>query len=226
MESKGLLADSQAGFRQNRCTTVQILKMTQLATDNIQTRRAESATAIAFFDYAKAYNKVWRNGLLFKMQELNIPQKIIRYTRSNRKTYVEVNGARSKSFILKEVLQQGSAPLLFLIFINDIDVDLHDETIASLFADDTSIGRHGGQEDKLKNLMQSEVNKILEWAKRWKMKINADKMKAMVISSKNADQKWNIGLTKDGKELETTDEFKFLGVTINNGLNLQDTSTG
>ena len=42
LESKGLLADLQAGFRQNRCTTDQILKMTQLATDHIQTRRAES----------------------------------------------------------------------------------------------------------------------------------------------------------------------------------------
>ena len=144
--------------------------MTQLTTNHIQTRREESATAIAFFDYyAKAFDKVWRNGLLFKMQELNIPSKLIRYTwnfLSSRKTYVEVNGVKSKSFILKEGLPHGSAisPLLFLIFINDIGVDLHDETIASLFADDTSIGRHGGQEDKLKNLMQIEVNKILEWA--------------------------------------------------------------
>ena len=54
LESKGLLADLQAGFRQNRCTTDQILKMTQLATNQIQTRRAESATTISFFDYAKA----------------------------------------------------------------------------------------------------------------------------------------------------------------------------
>ena len=50
------------------------------------------------------------------------------------------------------------------------------------------------------------------------MKINADKTKAMIISSKNRDQKWNIGLTIDGNELETTDEFKFLLVTIDNGL--------
>ena len=52
------------------------------------------------------------------------------------------------------------------------------------------------------------------------MKINADKTKAMIISSKDAEQKWNIGLTIDGNELETTDEFKFLGVTIDNGLRI------
>ena len=76
---------------------------------------------------------------------------------------VEVNGTRSKEFILKEGLPQGSAIslLLFLIFINDIGTDLHPDTIASLFADDTSIGRHGSQ-DSLKNLLQEEVDKILE----------------------------------------------------------------
>jgi hypothetical protein len=34
MESRGLISDSQTGFRQNRCTTDQVMKMTQLATDH------------------------------------------------------------------------------------------------------------------------------------------------------------------------------------------------
>ena len=42
--------------------------------------------------------------------------------------------------------------------------------------------------------MQEEVNKILEWAKNWKMEINQDWTKAMVISSSKADQDWDIGL--------------------------------
>ena len=130
LERRGLLADSQAGFRQNRCTTDQILKMTQLATNHIQSNDKSNATIITFFDYAKAYDKVWRAGLLFKMQQLGIPKRFIRYTRnflSCRKTNVEVNGTRSKQFILKEGLPQGSAisPLLFIIFINDIGEDLH-----------------------------------------------------------------------------------------------------
>ena len=31
LEDRGLLADSQAGFKQNRCTTDQVLRMTQIA---------------------------------------------------------------------------------------------------------------------------------------------------------------------------------------------------
>ena len=179
------------------------------------------------FDYAKAYDKVWRAGLLYKMQEMNLPPRFIRYTRnflSNRKTTVEIEGTRSSTFVLKEGLPQGSAisPLLFIIFINDIGIDLRPDTIASLFADDTAIGRQGSKPEELKILMQEEVDKILEWAKIWKMEINKDKTKAMVISSSNADREWDIGLTADGVKIETVKKYPFLGVQKDNGLYFEE----
>ena len=66
--------------------------------------------------------------------------------------------------------------------------------------------------------MQEEVDKILEWAKIWKMEINKDKTKAMVISSSNADREWDIGLTADGVKIETVKKYPFLGVQKDNGL--------
>ena len=122
--------------------------MTQSATDQIHRINTESSTNVTFFDYEKAYDKVWRLGLIHKMQVMELPERFIRYTRNflmNRKTSVEVNGTRSKNFLLKEGLPQGSAisPILFLNFINDIGVDLHPLTVASLFADDTSLWIHG-----------------------------------------------------------------------------------
>ena len=71
----------------------------------------------------------------------------------------------SKKFVLKEGLPQGSciSPLLFLIFINDIDVDLDFMTTASLFANDTFVwridGRNQGSDCKL---MQQEIDKITD----------------------------------------------------------------
>ena len=145
LEDKGLLSSNQAGFRQGRCTTDQILKLTQSATDQMQGVKGERATLVTFFDYEKAFDKVWRFGLLYKMQELDLPRKFVKYTRSflsGRRTTVEVNNVKSQRFLLKEGLPQGSAisPLLFLVFTNDIDANLSNETLASLFADDTSVG--------------------------------------------------------------------------------------
>ena len=225
LETRKLLNPNQAGFRQGRCTTDQILKLVQDATDNIQAARHEShRTVVCFFDYAKAYDKVWRDGLISKMLDLEIPPRFVRYVRhflSGRNTWVEVNNTKSKKFLLKEGLPQGSciSPLLFLIFINDIDANLDMMTTASLFADDTSAWRRDGVvRGSGRRLMQEEIDKILEWANKWKMSINADKTKCMVISSSTGDQNWNPELEADGVEIEPVKEYRFLGIVIRNNL--------
>ena len=224
LEDRGLLADSQAGFRQNRCTVDQVLKMTQDATDQMHRKGTESSTIVTFFDYEKAYDKVWRLGLIHKMQTMGIPDRFIKYTRNflmSRKTAVEVNGSRSKSFILKEGLPQGSAisPILFLIFINDIGVDLHPLTIASLFADDTSIWIHGNKDRKdTQTLLQTEVNVIMDWAELWKMSVNKDKTQSLVISSSTKDTSWKPEIKAGTYDVKTVEFYKFLGIDIDQGL--------
>ena len=56
VESKGILMEEQAGFRQNRSTTDQIFIITEI----IKNRRPKK-TFCAFIDIANAYDKVWRN---------------------------------------------------------------------------------------------------------------------------------------------------------------------
>ena len=142
LETNKLLNPNQAGFRQNRNTSDQVLRVVQTATDQIHDRKETSLTLLTFFDYEKAYDKVWREGLLEKMMAMGVPWRFTKYVRgflSARRTAVEVNGQRSKEFYLNEGLPQGSAisPILFLIFINDIDSDFDLDTLLSLSADDT-----------------------------------------------------------------------------------------
>ena len=224
LESRQLLTNNQAGFRPNRCTTDQVLKLTQDATDQIQSKSEGNRTVVAFFDYAKAYDKVWRDGLLEKMSVMNLPMRYIRYVKcflSQRKTCVEVNNTRSGQFLLKNGLPQGSAisPILFLIFINDLDANLDAKTAASLFADDTSAWRKDGKvkgSDQV--LMQEEIDKIVDWANTWKMKINTSKTKCMVISTAKGDRDWDPKVTADGDKIKTAQVYPFLGVKVENDL--------
>ena len=160
------------------------------------------------------------------MLELNLPKRFIRYVRhflSGRKTRVEVNGDRSDTFRLDKRLPQGSSitPLLFLIFINDIDVDLDSNTSSSLFADDTAACMSDG---KIRGsntvLMQMEIDKIMAWAEKWKMKVDKGKTKAIVTSSSRSDTSWDPGFTAGGKTIEAVQDYKFLGVTVDNELML------
>ena len=103
MESRQLLTNNQAGFRPNRCTTDQILKLIHDAKDQIQSKMESNRIMMAFFDYAKAYNKVWHDRLLVleRMSKMNLPMRYIGYVkcfRSNRKTCVEVINTRIRQF--------------------------------------------------------------------------------------------------------------------------------
>ena len=73
--------------------------------------------------------------------------------------------------------------LLFRIFIKDIDVDLDADTIASLFTDDTTTWTKDGKiKGSKREPMQTKIDKVLAWAKRWKIKVNEGKTKAMVLT--------------------------------------------
>ena len=114
------------------------------------------------------------------MEVLGIPYAFRFYVRaflSSRKAEVEVNGTKSRKITLNKGLPQeiSISPVLFLIFINDIDVELNPETIRSLFADNTSIckcGLHGecNKKEEVRMLqrtfIQEEVDKMVGWADR------------------------------------------------------------
>lgn len=57
------------------------------------------------------------------------------------------------------------APIMFQIYVNDMHIGLN--SYISLFADDAKLLRViKSREDCL--LLQEDINKILEWSKKWK----------------------------------------------------------
>ena len=63
-----------------------------------------------------------------------------------------------------------------------------------------------------------EVNKILEWAQEWKMEVNTDKTKTMIISTSPTDRAWDPELLAGNDQIKTVKEYRFLGVTIDSDL--------
>ena len=93
-------------------------------------------------DLSKAFDKVWHQGLLFKLESFGIRGKLLNLLEdylSNRFQRVLLNGQESSWLPIKAGVPQGSilGPLLFLIYINDLPDGLN--SISKLFADDTSL---------------------------------------------------------------------------------------
>ena len=63
-------------------------------------------------------------------------------------------------------------------------------------------------------LLQDDLDRVVEWARKWKMEFNVDKCKVMHLGINNPRRSYNMGDTS----LEATEEEKDLGVLIDNKL--------
>ena len=74
----------QAGFRENKSTNDKIFELTQMA---MQAKNRKHYTAAIFLDVEKAFDKIWLNGLIYKLHNINTPPTLTRYLNS----YIKMN---------------------------------------------------------------------------------------------------------------------------------------
>ena len=144
--ANNLLAPNQSGFKPGDSCINQLLSITHEIyssfDDGFEVRSV-------FLDISKAFDKVWHEGIIFKLKQngilddlLNILSDFLR----NRKQRVTLNGQSSSWTNVNAGVPQGCilGPLLFLIYIIELNKDL---------------------------------KKINDWAFQWKMTFNPDRSK-------------------------------------------------
>ena len=114
-----LISDNQSGFKSGDSCVNQLLSITHEIylsfDDNLEVRGV-------FLDISKAFDKVWRKGLIYKLKQNgisgNILNTIIDFL-SFRKQRVVLNGQVSQWTSIEAGVPQGSiiGPLLFLIYL-------------------------------------------------------------------------------------------------------------
>ena len=219
---KGLISDNQSGFKPGDSCINQLLSIThniyKSFDDGYEVRGV-------FLDILKAIDKVWHDGLIFKLQENGISGNLLNVLKNfltNRKQSVVLNGQSSSWTNVKAGVPQGSilGPLLFLIYINDLADGLSSNT--KLFADDTSLFPviHDSVITTLK--LNSDLSRIKQWAFRWKMSFNPDPNKETeeVIFSRKLKKFCHPSLHFNN--VSQASSQKHLGSTLDNRLKFDE----
>ena len=221
IQKNKLIGENQAGFQKHRCTEDQIIRIQQKVLDGFNSARSRNArskrTLMVLFDFSKAFDKVWKDGLLWKLIQKGLPTCMIKWIReylSGRESYVRLNSTQSRKKSFKHGVPQGGvlSPKLFILFIDDIVKDLGPEVEVSLFADDLAVWVQHEDPKQCERLMQLAIRKIEQWAKKWRMELNAAKTEYILFSNWNKESKWEGHLVLNGQQIKRNDTPKFLGV--------------
>ena len=136
--SNNLITKHQSGFRPNDSVTNQLISLVNSIQSSLDNKLEVRSV---YLDISKAFDKVWHEGLLFKLEQNGIEGYLLVLLKnylSHRKRVV-INGGESEWGEIDASVPQGSVlrPLLFLIYINDLKNGIKSQI--NFFADDTSL---------------------------------------------------------------------------------------
>jgi ribonuclease HI len=216
LETQGKLCQEQAGFRATRSVEDQLLRLSQDICDGFQARER---TVLALFDFAKAYDKVWRTGLLHKLLEMGLSGTMVNWVRAwlaNRRATVMVEQQESRSVLMREGLPQGSvlSPLLFLVYINDVMSEFPLEARVSIFADDMAAWAQHREVEVAAGVMQQVCDRMCAWSDKWHMSLNVAKCEVTLFSLDAAEARLCPTLLMNDMPLRHEANPRFLGVTF------------
>ncbi|XP_063075987.1 RNA-directed DNA polymerase from mobile element jockey [Engraulis encrasicolus] len=222
VEKRGLISPWQSGFRRGRMTMDPVLCLE----DSIRKAQAnkEQVNAV-FFDIEKAYDMLWREGLLIKLEAMGISGRLYNFVMDfllNRTIEVRVGQSYSDTYPVDNGVPQGSvcSPLLFSVMINDIFSDIDANIGKSLYADDGALWVRGRNSAYICQKLQAAVSLVENWGVKWGFRFSVEKTQVICFSKRRNVPP--VHITLYGQPLKQVEVVRFLGVWMDCKLTFKD----
>lgn len=211
----------QFGFSDRLSTVHQVAR---IVTDVVEGFGKGKNTVMVLVDVEKAFDRVWHEGVIYKLIQANYPEHIIRLLHSyltGRSMTVRVNNTYSSPQDITAGVPQGSVlgPHIYNLYLTDIPT-FPNSNIA-LFADDTAVYSHSFYAQAASYLAFRHLDKIQQHHKTWKTKINPNKTELIVFSKKYTNNRIFTIPKIEGAQITPQQSVKYLGVHLDCRLNFR-----
>ena len=179
--SCNVLNPGQSGFRPGDSSINQLLHITHTIFKAFDCNPPLEVRSV-YLDISKAFDRVWHDGLIYKLKRCGVSGKLPFLIQSFLKDWKQrtvLNGQCSNWGDISAGVPQGSilGPLFFLVYINDLTADL--KCNVKLFADDTSLFTVVRETHEAASDMNHDLQLISQWAHDWRMSFNPDPQKQL-----------------------------------------------
>ena len=214
LENFKLLNKNQFGFSPKKCTVEALVSFIESFRQYWEDGTTE--TKSVFIDLKKAFDTVKHSILLDKLNNLGLrghKQKSLNSYLSKRQQCVNSGDVYSNFAEVDYGVPQGSVlgPLLFLVYINDID-DKCSQNCLTLYADDTVVKQKGESTTKV---FSQSLNLVSDYLIKNNLTMNYEKSCCMNMKGrrKSSQQQTKI------KNLTQRSSLKYLGIELDDNLN-------
>lgn len=214
LERQNIIPDYQFGFRHKHGTPEQCHRIINVITDAFERKLYCSAV---FLDVKQAFDRVWHQGLLFKLKTV-LPAPIYLLIKSyldKRSFYVRVGDENSVIRFIYAGVPQGSVlgPILYTIYTADMPT--YEKTTIATYADDTAIIASDESPITASFYVQNELNLLQEWYEKWKITINTDKSNFISFTLRRKDCP---SVFINNTQIPKSESVKYLGMHLDKRL--------
>ncbi len=177
-----------------------------------------------FFDFKKAFDSIWHEGLYLKLLDSGIGGKFYDFIKSMytaSQCAVKIANQRTEFFPQGRGVRQGCSlsPTLFNIYINQLanilerapiqGLTLHDTEIKCLLYADDLVLLSPTEEG-----LQDSLNLLEDFCQSWALTVNLQKTRVMMFQKRSRSQGPTHTFTLAHRTIETTNTYTYLGLKI------------
>lgn len=227
LESCQVLKEGQFGFRKGKSTQDAVAQLTAKIYRSLDSSKP---CLCLFIDLKKAFDTVNHEKLLKTLEGYGIRHRALNWFGSylsGRSQRVQVRNHLSTSSTIQCGVPQGTilGPLLFIAYLNSIFTS-NTEGELTVFADDTAIFYHADTWEMLKERVERDFVKVVNFFNSKLLTINYDKTCFMPFSATSVRlppfRSLSFSTTGQSYEIKIVDKFKYLGIYLDKHLRWSD----